>query len=206
MSNWGKILSATLDLVRFGVVLTDADGGIVHANRAARALLTGGAVHRASGKLRALDAQSSSGLRQAISSAASGTTAHIPKSGLSMVVKGGDSPDLAIWVLPLDVEVCRDLRASPDASVAVFIRQLGDTSMFPAEIFVQTYGITPTECRLLTLLTQGQTLKNAAATLGTSVATSRTHVARLLAKTGTHSQADLMRLAISALAPASIES
>lgn len=85
----------------------------------------------------------------------------------------------------------------------MFIRELGDTSPFPAELFVRRYGITPAECRLLVLLTQGLTLADAAETLGISMTTARTHVARLLAKTGTDSQADLMRLAISALAPAS---
>jgi DNA-binding CsgD family transcriptional regulator len=53
------------------------------------------------------------------------------------------------------------------------------------------------------LLTQGMTTKNAAEALGTSPTTVKTHIGHLFEKTGTQRQADLVRLAMSAFAPAS---
>ena len=53
------------------------------------------------------------------------------------------------------------------------------------------------------LLVQGMTVAEVADTLGISLATARTHLARLLDKTGSSRQADLVRLAMSARAPTS---
>ncbi len=196
------MLAKTLDLVHAGVILTKADGKIVHTNSAARALLGDGVLCSMGGELRASDAQSANELRQAIASAGRGTTADIPRAGVSVVAKAMDGRDMAIWVLPLDQGLRYELGASLAASVAVFIRELGNVSPFPADLFVRRYGITPAECRFLVSLTQGLTPADAAASLGISMATARTHIARLLAKTCTQNQADLMRLALSVLAPA----
>ena len=68
---------------------------------------------------------------------------------------------------------------------------------------MRRYGITPAECRVLMLLTQGRSPYDTANALGCSEPMVRTHMQRLFAKTGTHGQPDLMRLAMSALAPAS---
>jgi DNA-binding CsgD family transcriptional regulator len=54
------------------------------------------------------------------------------------------------------------------------------------------------------LLIQGLSPYEAAGSLRCSETTVRTHLKRLFAKTGTRGQADLMRLAMSALAPASM--
>ena len=60
---------------------------------------------------------------------------------------------------------------------------------------------TPAESRVMMLLVQGMAPAEVAETLGISLPTARTHLARLLDKTGTNRQADLVRLAMSALAP-----
>ena len=49
----------------------------------------------------------------------------------------------------------------------------------------------------------GVAVAEAAETLGISLPTAKTHLARLFDKTGTSRQADLVRLAMSALAPTS---
>ena len=51
------------------------------------------------------------------------------------------------------------------------------------------------------LLVQGMTISEAAEALGISIPTAKTHLARLFDKTGTSRQTDLVRLAMSALAP-----
>ncbi len=196
-------LTATLDLVNSGVVITDAFGQIIHANRAADRMLGGNALSNRNGKLSATDPASAKQLREALTDAASGTTANIPSEGVCVVARATRARDLAVWVMPLDGGLRQQFGNHFGASIAVFIREIGDTSLFPAELFIHRYHITPGEARVLVCLTQGMTVAETADAQGISLATTRTHIARLLDKTGTRSQSDLMRLAISALAPAS---
>jgi len=49
------------------------------------------------------------------------------------------------------------------------------------------------------------TITEAAETLGIALSTAKTHLAHLLHKTGTQRQAELVRLAVSAFAPASAQ-
>ena len=61
--------------------------------------------------------------------------------------------------------------------------------------FVAKFGITPAEERLLESLTAGQTVVGHAQAQGISVNTARTHMRRLLEKTGSSGQLDLIRKA-----------
>ncbi|MCC7253576.1 helix-turn-helix transcriptional regulator [Hyphomicrobium sp.] len=198
------MLSATLDRIAVGVVLTDGDGCIAHAHEAAARLIEQGhALRRVGDEISAGDPDSARELARAIADAASGTTSDIPRSGILVVLKDPAGHDLAAWVLPLDNGLRRDLGAEYTARAAVFIRDLGDTSPLPAELFVRRFAITPAECRLLVLLVQGMSVTESAETLGISLPTARTHLAHLFEKTGTSRQIDLVRLAMRALSPVS---
>jgi len=197
------MLSATLDLLKTGIVLVDQQARIVHANHAGLAHIANRAGLRRDGDfLSARDLKAAADLRSAIATAAGTETLSLPKMGIAVPIGGPDGPDLAIWVLPLDAGLRRGLAAPFAARVAVFIREIGDTSPFPGELFVKRYGITPAECRVLMMLVQGMSLPETCDALGIGEPTVKTHLARLFAKTGTERQSDLMRLAISALAPA----
>lgn len=198
------MLSATLETLRVGIVLTDETGRIIHANSAAfRLIKDSSALHSNSTTLAARNLESAIDLSQAIAAAGSGTSVDIPRTGIAIALRAQDQHDLAAWVLPLDSGLRKDLGGEFTARVAVFLREMGDTSPIPAELFVRRYGITPAECRVLLLIVQGKTTQEAAEALGISLATAKTHIARLLDKTGTERQVDLVRLAMSALAPAS---
>lgn len=194
------MLLNTLDLLKVGIILTDAGARIAHANHAGLAFLAdGSALRRSGGRLSAQDRKSARDLAQAIAEAANGGTINIPKLGIAVPITGLDGRDLAAWVLPLNGKSQYDHAAC----VAVFVRELGDTSLFPAELFRRRFGATPAECRVLTLLSQGMTTRDAAEALGVSTATVKTHLGHLFEKTGTQRQSDLIRLAASAFAPAS---
>ena len=198
------MLAAALDRLAVGIVLTDTAGRIAHTNGAADRIFDDGDILRRVGdQLAARDANAGRELAQAIADAASGTTIDIPRSGIVVPLKGEAGRDLAAWVLPLDSGLRRELAAGFAARVAVFIRELGDTSPFPAELFVRRYAITPAESRVMMLIVQGMTIAETADVLGISLPTAKTHLARLFDKTGTSRQADLVRLAMSALAPTS---
>ena len=198
------MLAAALDRLAVGIILTDAEGHITHSNEAADRLFDDGSiVRRVGSQLAAGDPSAARELTDAIGEAATGTTIDIPRSGIVVPLKGQAGRDLAAWVLPLDSGLRRELAAGFAAHVAVFIRELGDTSPFPAELFVRRYSITPSESRVMMLLVQGMTIAETAEALGISLPTAKTHLARLFDKTGTSRQADLVRLAMSALAPTS---
>jgi DNA-binding CsgD family transcriptional regulator len=192
------MLSTTLELLAVGIVLVDEGARIIHANHAALGHLEDArALRRDGDHLSARDPKAAVKLRQAIRDASSGDTLAIPSSGIAMPVG-----DLAAWVLPLDDGLRREFAKTYAAQVVVFIREPIDTQPFPAELFVRRYGITQSECRLLVLLTQGMTVTEAAETLGTALSTAKTHLAHLFHKTGTQRQAELVRLAVGAFAPA----
>lgn len=198
------MLSATLQMLTVGIVLTDSAGRIVHSNHAGKKLIeTSPAFHRDTNALIARNPECAANLQNAIERAGSGTTVDIPRSGIGVALESTDGKDIAAWVLPLDGGLRRDLGAAYTAQVAVFLRELGNTSPVPGELFVRHYGITHAECRVLLLIVQGKTAREVATELGISVATVKTHVARLLDKTHTERTVDLVHLAMSALAPAS---
>jgi DNA-binding CsgD family transcriptional regulator len=198
-------LSATLDLLVVGIVLVDGDCRIVHANRAGmHRLEEAQAVRRCHGRLSASDPAAGSALCVAVAQAARSDGRASVKTGIATPIPDADGRDLAAWVLPLPAGLRDELGAPCPAQAAVFLRDIGDASQLPGELLARHYGITPAECRVLMLLIQGLSPYEAAGSLRCSETTVRTHLKRLFAKTGTRGQSDLMRLAMSALAPASM--
>jgi DNA-binding CsgD family transcriptional regulator len=199
------MLSATLDLLVVAIVLVDADGRIVHANRAAmRYLDEARAVQRHGGRLTASDLGAAVALRTAIGQAARCSRAAGAGSGVAIPLPEVDGRDLAAWVLPLPGTLPNEPAAPCSAEVAIFLREIGDTPPLAGELLARHYGITPAECRVLTFLIQGMTPHETASALRCSETTVRTHLQHLFAKTRTRGQPDLVRLAMSALAPASV--
>lgn len=201
-------LAAVIDLLTVGVVLTDEDGEIRFVNRAARERLDRrDAVLRVGGRLSARDRKAADALRDAIATAARGSLIDLPHAGIGVPIPSEESigeraADLAAWVLPLDAGLRFEFAAPIACKVAIFLRDLGDVSPFPGELFVRQYGITPAECRVFALLTQGMVLQEVAETLGISLPTAKTHLQSIFAKTGTQRQADLVKLATVAISPA----
>jgi DNA-binding CsgD family transcriptional regulator len=55
------------------------------------------------------------------------------------------------------------------------------------------YGLTPTESRIADLLLQGMEIRGISGHLGTTLETARFHVKRILTKTGSRRQSELVR-------------
>ena len=196
------MLSATFDLLTVGIFLVDGDARIAQANQAGLAHLESQVALRRDGdRLSARDPRAAHELLKAVATATRNDTVELPKAGISVPITSADHRDLAAWVMPLDGGACREFAAPFAAKAAVFVRELGDTSAFAGELFVKRYGITPAECRVLTMLVQGMSIAEACDALGVAEPTVKTHLSRLFAKTGAAGQSELMRLACSALAP-----
>jgi DNA-binding CsgD family transcriptional regulator len=66
----------------------------------------------------------------------------------------------------------------------------------PRERLIQAYGLTMAEAGIAQLLLRGNDIAAVAARLTISLETARTHLRRLLVKTGTHRQSDLILLLV----------
>ncbi len=201
-SQQSSTLSAAFDLLRIGVILVDGRSRIIHANSAGRRLLDQrNAIRRDGDFLACCDPRATGELMRSIERATLGDPVEPARSTGVLPIGHADGCDLAAWILPLDGHARADLAAGSGASVAVFIQSLGDVQALPDELFEKRFGISPAECRVLAMLTQGMTVKETAAALGISEPTTRTHLQKLLQKTGTDRQATLIRLAMTAFAP-----
>jgi DNA-binding CsgD family transcriptional regulator/PAS domain-containing protein len=197
-------LSATFDLLTVGVILVDDKSRICYANRAAmRKIDEKSAVRRSNEELSARDPKAAAHLKDAVSKAAQSSVYELAKTGIVVPIPGVGGRDLAAWVLPLDAGLRSRFGAPFSAIAAIFLRELGETSLLPGELFVKRYKITPAECRVLMAMMQGLGAREVADALGNSEPTVRTHIQHLLMKTNTANQVGLMRLAISAIPPAS---
>ena len=199
------IEAATLELLTAGVVLVDARKRVVYCNGAADELIS-----RSSGlgligdHLHVSDASTAGKLAAAIDSALIGAAEAIPENGIPVALgEAGGSP-IAAWVLPLKR---RGRSVGPQSlapQVAIFLQEMGQSPPLAGELFVKQFAITQSECRVLMLLVQGKSLAEISDWAGISLTTVKTHLSRLLAKTETRNQAQLMRLAMTALSPARV--
>jgi DNA-binding CsgD family transcriptional regulator len=183
---------ASLDLIANGVALVDARAAVIHANRAARAMLAAGSPIRSDrGELRTLLPEATAALQAAIAKS-TGDEAAMGGAGIGIPAPRAEGERALIYVLPLIHGDVRG-RIAPRASAALFITPAGegiDNSAALAALF----DLTSAEMRTLERIIAGDTLAEAAEALEVAITTVRTHLARIFDKTGTSRQADLIRL------------
>jgi DNA-binding CsgD family transcriptional regulator len=190
---------AALDLLEVAVVLVDRTGLPVLLNRRADALVRandGFGMDR-DGLLGATP-DSTTALRccvaDAVHTGAGRGTA--PGGALTLPRPSGRRP-LAALVTPIAPE---RWRATPAAAFAAVLISDPDTvAAPPATALRRLWGLTGAEAMLAREVAAGRTLRDAAECLGVTVATARSQLARVFAKTGTDRQAELVRVLVTAL-------
>jgi DNA-binding CsgD family transcriptional regulator len=90
---------------------------------------------------------------------------------------------------------------APAAAAAVFLTPAENDPNIALLPWATAFGLTPTETRVLALLSQGSTIKDVAKLMGIAPTTARTHLARLMQKVGTTRQAELVRMVAQLAAP-----
>lgn len=95
---------------------------------------------------------------------------------------------LSILITPLKPAAC--FPAAPAALVVISDPDRGRVP--PTERLMQVYGFTLAEAGVAQMLLRGNGIAAVAKRLGVSLETARTHLRRVLAKTGTHRQSDLI--------------
>lgn len=186
--------SDVLEAIAAGTVLVDDGMGIVHANAAARTMLTkGDPIQSRGGKLRLSNTVTNSVLTNAVAQAAL-RESDLERRSIDIPVRRLDGTPIVIQVFPMRHRIFGS-GVEQRTAAAVFISNAADPPRLPADAMALLYDLTPAETRVFELVVEGRPPAETAAQLGVSLATVRTHLSRVFEKTGCARQADLIALA-----------
>ena len=192
-----------LDGLGSAVVLTNADGCIAYANAAAEAMFAAlGPVTRSNGRIGASNPAMVAALATAIAQAATNETA-LGARGIGIPVSAPDAPPAVAYVLPLTQGTAR--AAFQPAVAAIFITTAISAAPAPEETLITLFDLTPAEARVMQRIGGGMAADAAAAGLGISANTLKTHLGRVFNKTGTSRQSDLALLVANIAPPLRLE-
>lgn len=176
-----------LDSLNYGVALVGSARQVHFINRLGRTLCeqNEGLLRLQQGRLVASCAADSMQLNAAMARIAGGNTGAAIRFG-----RRGERP-LSLVIKPLP-------GPAPEASerhAAMALLLFADPARLPPippERLMQAYGLTGTEASVASLLLQGRALAQIAERLDIRLATARSHLKAVLAKTGTHRQSELV--------------
>lgn len=179
----GRLLARALDELDYGILLLDAEGGVLHLNHRARRMLGGEhALQLLGAQLRARDPRDVAPLCEALHAAAG--------RGLRRLLPLGDTGQRQVAVLvPMEPGVAALMLARDHVCEDLSI-----------ECFARSHGLTPAETRVLAGLARGQRPEQIRREQGVKLCTVRTQIGSIRAKTGAESITALVRL-VAALPP-----
>lgn len=176
-------LQAHLDGLRCGLLLCDGEARVRWMNRSARVLMAGDrGLHLRGQSLRAYNQAASTALHEEIA-LASGRTRFLS------IGQGDAALHLALRAQGGDGDL-----------VLVAVTRAGDAADVPVTAWNRLLGVTAAEAALVATLVAGGTIEQHAQGRSVSAGTVRCQLKQVLAKTGTHRQAELVRLALSSAA------
>jgi DNA-binding CsgD family transcriptional regulator/PAS domain-containing protein len=193
--------AAALDALAFGIIVCDATGCIVLANKAAEALAQAGAGVSLGSRGRGLcalvpaEAKTLAGL---VRDAASGG----PGGIMRLTGRSGGLETIAL-VTPLP----QSFGLAGNASVAhalVTLRSARDDPSFSTELLATLFGLSPAQAEIALAIFSGKAPEEIAAERGVAISTLRTHLAEIFRRTGAENQRDLVRL-LGMLPPVAVE-
>lgn len=177
-----------LDLIALGIVLLDAQGSIVHANRAARGMAQTSEYFSIRGAvLRATDPMCDKALQQAIGEAQNPGTAE--RDAIRGVMLHGNGQAISALICTLAPEA-----HGTQPRVALFVSPPNQVKKVSEQLLIELFDLTPTEARVAASLTRGARPADVADALGVSQTTIAFHLRNLFQKTGTNRQTDLVAL------------
>jgi len=191
-----QAVSAALERLPLAVIFLDRRCRVVEMNGSAHKLIEAkDGVKLERGVLVALDTRAEVQLQQMIFGAAALDTGRFLQHGgaLSLPRSDGRHP-LSAMVAPIAVTGL--FPSSRSASVVVLIEQPAQRGNAPLSEFTRTHRLSPAETGIASRLVRGMSLRQAAAELGISDNTARSHLKHVFAKTGARRQSDLVRRAL----------
>ncbi|MGG5823879.1 helix-turn-helix transcriptional regulator [Falsiroseomonas sp. HW251] len=184
---------AALDEIDAAVLIIDGQSRPTYANPRAEREVAGGAVLRLQdGRVRGASDAAERALRRA-----AGEDARRP-GGIEASLVGADGEERLLFAVGLDIGGAGE---GADWPTLLVLRTPRDDTRNPVAIAARSFGLTPAQVQVLAFLTQGHTPDGIAEILGVSVATVRSHLADLFAKSGTSRQAELVGRTLSLASP-----
>jgi DNA-binding CsgD family transcriptional regulator/PAS domain-containing protein len=187
-------LATAVAAAGFAVFLLTGDCRVLFANAKAEDLLRRGiGLRYERGRLAATSPVLSARLRALARQGACHTTGETHVGGTLELCRGENHPPLIAYVIPLAPIRTATLFDLDRPAAAVFV--VNPAAGFGAQIqsFATRFGLTGAEERVLAEIIAGNGLLAAATKLKITEATARTHARRILAKTGTNRQTELIR-------------
>jgi DNA-binding CsgD family transcriptional regulator len=198
-----SVSSYLVDRLAFGVILLDADGRVLFANReAGRLLAENDGLGIVGGFLRARypqDARRLDGLVHAATSADSG----MPAAPARTIV-ARPSGRMALSISALPVPCGRTLFDVPAGQALVLVSDPERRPNLEGRYLAERFGFGRNEARLAAALAQGFDLREAASLAGLTYATARWYLKGIFEKTGTHRQTELVALLLADLSATAI--
>ncbi len=191
---------AVLESLLVGVVLVDEALGVVHVNAAAaRQIEGGGPLGVRQGQVRLSSDRTTAALRAAVTLAARDRL-QLGQRGIGLPARDRDDAPSVVHVLPLNRLQLRSGRLQR-AVAALFVVPATAPPQWPRDALMVLYNLTPAETRVFELICEGETQASIARRLGIAPSTVKTHLLRVLEKTGCSRQAELLRLSASLSLP-----
>lgn len=187
---WAAAAWQAFDRVVLGAVMVDENARPLLINRAARRIAArkDGFVIAEDG-VAGVNPATTKALRAAVAEVARGRA----KEGIGIrLERSGRARPYEVVVVPASRRRWWSLHHRPSA--IVFVSDSARTGASLNGLIRDLYGLTAAESRLVLLLLGGQSLAEAAATLGTSRNTAHSQLTNIFRKTETTSQAELLRV------------
>ncbi|TXH00506.1 MAG: hypothetical protein E6R09_08630 [Rhodocyclaceae bacterium] len=193
-----QLSESALDKLRFGVVLLSATGMVSFANSTAIELASQFGIRIAEAGLSLQESRSNAYLQRLIGAATAPINPGHPGTGGNFTYARPGRGLLQIRVFPF-IPSNEPPLAGKATPVAVFLVRPGPCQLNHEELGLQ-FGLTPAESRLAAQLAQGETVAEAARNAGIAMATARSQLRTIFAKTGTRRQAELTQILLTSLA------
>ncbi len=196
-------LEAATNRLRWGMIVCNANARVIWHNHATEALLSKpNHLQISSGLLAAASPRETQELRRAIASVAnigSGDAGPDPATAFPVVLHGQSDTDapLHVMALPLEQDAVDDTAIAQafgrTGRVLLLVSNLSVSKLLRSDLVARLFSLTPTEAGLVVELCRGRTVTEYAALHHVSVGTARFQLKRILAKTQTARQSDLVR-------------
>lgn len=183
--------SEALDRIRVGIFVIDSSGFSEPLNTAAQTILSEGDLHLACGSLAASKANEHRTLRSLITDALASTdTAWQPRGGMMHITRKSLQHPLEVLVTPIccGYGILGESRKGALVLVVDPEREAGISE----DLLRRTWHLSRAEAKVATLLSSGKDIQEIADELGISLNTARSHLKRVLSKTGSRRQAEVV--------------
>jgi DNA-binding CsgD family transcriptional regulator/PAS domain-containing protein len=192
----GEALVNAMDRLPHGVIVVNEQRKVIFASSAAVAVLDqrDGLVF-SRGEIIATDPQESGRFRRLVQTATETGLGRSLEAGGVMELSGTGAR-VSVLVAPLNTAVPFLLPSRERPAAVILIGARGSRAMNEDQLAV-LYDLTPTEARVANLLAGGRSVDQTTKELRISRNTARTHLKRILQKTGTTRQGDLISLLLS---------